>query len=226
VEPHCNRTRLTCMRLSVLLLVVAWSTATLGAQDAKPSPDEVASSSSASSSGVTPSTVAEPDADSSDASDSSGVLPVSLDRIREALSRPPELNGLLKLDVKPDFSVHVQESAHIQAILSTLDFKTGPRAPGGLYGYEQQQQIWNKVDRPLAQPYAGFSGGEMITLAIEGLMQKYLGGALLSGIGNLEREHAERAAREEVSRAIRDYCSSRPDAGRSLQVCSVDSLSR
>ena len=57
-------------------------------------------------------------------------------------------------------------------------------------------------------------------------MQKYLGGALLSSIGNAERESAERAAKEEVSRAISDYCGSRPDAGRSLQVCSVDSLSR
>ena len=156
------------------------------------------------------------------------------DRRPAGLARPnprgavetPEITGLHKLDIKPDFSVQVQERAHIQAILSTLDFKSGPRLPGGLYGYVQQQQIWNKVDRPLAQPYAAFSGGELITLAIEGLMQKYLGGALLDSIGNAERESAERAAKEEVARAISEYCGSRPDAGRSLQVCSVDSLSR
>ena len=128
-----------------------------------------------------------------------------------------------KLDLKADFSVQIQEQQHIQAILSSLDFKSGPPIPGGLYGYEQQRQIWNKVDRPLSQPYAAFSGGELITLAVEGLMQRYLGGALLSAIGDAERERAERAAREEVSRAINEYCGSRPDAGRSLHVCSVDS---
>jgi hypothetical protein len=208
------------MRLSALLIVISLSSVRLGAQDARPSSEEVAQSSSS----AVPSA---PTADSSQpGSEVTGSLPVSLDRIREALSKPPEMTGLHKLEIKPDFSVRVQERAHVQAILSTLDFKSGPRPPGGLYGYELQQLIWNKVDRPLAQPYAGFSGGEMITLAIEGLMQKYLGGALLSSISNAERESAERAAKEEVSRAISDYCDSRPDAGRSLQVCSIDSLSR
>jgi hypothetical protein len=160
------------MRLSTLLLVAALSSATLGAQDTKPSPDEAAEAAQASSSSASaPATdSAQPGSEVTDS------LPVSLDRIREALSKPPEITGLHKLEIKPDFSVRVQERAHIQAILSTLDFKSGPRLPGGLYGYLQQQQIWNKVDRPLAQPYAAFNGGELITLAIEGLMQKYLGG--------------------------------------------------
>jgi hypothetical protein len=211
------------MRLSVLVLAVALSSARLVAQDAKASSDDVAQ---ASSSEVSSPAAAEPGESEAGASDAAVALPVSLERIRGALSKPAELTGLLKLEIKPDFSVQVQEAAHLQAILSTLDVKSGPRPPGGLYGYEQQQRIGNKVDRPLAQPYAGFNGGELITLAIEGLMQKYLGGALLSGISNMERESAERAAREDVSRAISEYCGSRPDAGRSLQVCSVDALSR
>jgi len=197
--------------------MAALSTASLGAQERKPCSDDVAVSPSEETAAVA--------ADASQA-EVKGELPVSLDRIREALSKPAELSGLHRLEIKPDFSVRVQERAHIQAILSTLDFKTGPRPPGGLYGYEQQQQIWNKVDRPLAQPYAGFSGGEMITLAIEGLMQKYLGGRLLNSIGKAERDSAERAVKEEVAHAISDYCGSQPDAGRSLHVCSVDALSR
>jgi hypothetical protein len=210
------------MKLSLLLLAAALSSATLAAQDARPSPDEGTQPSSEVRAASQNPDSAQPAGDS----DPAGNLPVSLDRIREALSRPPELSLLHKLDIKPDFSVQVQERAHIQAILSTLDFKSGPRLPGGLYGYEQQQQISNKVDRPLGQPYAAFNGGELITLAVEGLMQKYLGGALLSAISNVERESAERAARAEVSRAISDYCAGQPDAGRHLQVCSVDSPGR
>jgi hypothetical protein len=203
------------MRLSALLLVLAMTSVGLGAQGVKPSSDDGAE---ASSSATTQSSQTETEV--------TGALPVSLDRIREGLAKPHEITRLHKLDITPDFSVRVQERAHIQAILSTLDFKSGPPLFGGLYGFEQQRQIWNKVDRPLAQPYAAFSGGELITLAIEGLMMKYLGGALLSSIGDAARESAERAAKEEVSRAISEYCTSRPDAGRSLQVCSVDSLSR
>ena len=126
----------------------ALSSARLGAQDAKPSSDEAAQSSSSERA------VAPPPTSAGRHPTATGDLPVSLDRIREALSKPPELTGLRKLDIKPDFSVQVQERAQIQAILSTLDFKSGPRARGGLYGYEQQRLIWNKVDRPLAQPYA------------------------------------------------------------------------
>jgi hypothetical protein len=207
------------MRLRALLLIVALSSARLGAQDGSLSSETVAPCASAEAS--TSAAIA-----SEGEADGSGALPVSLDRIREALSKPPQMSTPLKLDFTPDFSVQIQQEQAFQAILSSLDFTSGPPVPGGLYAYEQQRLIWNKVDRPLSQPYAAFSGGELITLAVEGLMQKYLGGALLSAIGDATRESAERAATEEVSRAIRDYCAGRPDAGRSLQVCSVDALSR
>jgi hypothetical protein len=215
------------MRISALLLVVALSGARLGAQDLQPSSDEVVQPSSSEFAAPTANTIqSDASAVQTDVTNATGDLPVSLDRIREALSRPSDLSGLHKLDIRPDFSVQVQEQAHIQAILSTLDFKSGPRPPGGLYGYEQQQRLWSKVDRPLAQPFAAFNSGELITLAIEGLMQKYLVGEIVNGISNAQRESAERAAREEVSRAVTDYCANQPDAGRSLNVCSVDPLGR
>jgi hypothetical protein len=214
------------MRLSALLLVVALSGARLGAQDLKPSSNEVGEPSSSGLRTPTAKIQSNASAVQTDVTDTTGDLPVSLDRIREALSRPSDLSGLHKLDIAPDFSVQVQEQAHIQAILSTLDFKSGPRPPGGLYGYEQQQRLWSKVDRPLAQPFAAFNSGELITLAIEGLMQKYLAGEIVNGISHAQRESAERAAREEVSRAVTNYCANQPDAGRSLNVCSVDPLGR
>ena len=147
-------------------------------------------------------------------------LPVSLDRIREGLAKPPQGSTLKSLDLKPDFIVRIEEREHIQAVLSKLEFKSSPAPAGGLYSHEQQQQMFSKTDRPLQQPYAAFSGGELITLAIEGLMQKYLGGALVNAVSNAQRARAEQSAREEVATAIADYCDSRPDGGRSLHLCS------
>jgi hypothetical protein len=151
--------------------------------------------------------------------DTPAQLPVSLDRIRDGLSRPPQGTALKRIDIKPDFYVRVEEKHHIEEILSKLDFKTGPRPPGGLYAYEQQQQMFNKTDRPLAQPYAAYSGSELVVLAIEGLAAKYLGEKLIQSVTGSQRESAERAAREEVAQAIAEYCDARPDGGSSLHLC-------
>ena len=69
--------------------------------------------------------------------------------------------------------------------------------PAGSTPYEQQQRLFNPVDRPLAQPYAAFSAGEAITIAIENLIGKYLGGRLAEAVSGAERAKAEaaRAAR-------------------------------
>src|SRR5262245_59412918 len=98
-------------------------------------------------------------------------LPVSLDNIREALSRPPALVGL---DRKPDFSVTVEQRQRLEELFRSLELKMGPPPPGGLYAYEQQRLLFNKTDHPLVQPYSEFSGGQLITLAIENLVGRYL----------------------------------------------------
>ena len=56
-------------------------------------------------------------------------LPVSLDRIRKELGRPP-LFPILDLRDQPTFRVEVQERNRLQDILSTLDFSGGP-VPAG-----------------------------------------------------------------------------------------------
>jgi len=71
----------------------------------------------------------------------------------------------------------------------------------------------------LRQPYAAFSGAELITIAIQNLMVKYLGGRVLSAVSSAERARAEKAARDEVSRAIAEYCAAKPDRGASLSIC-------
>lgn len=187
------------MRLFPLLVAAILTSAAVAGQDVRPS-----SSSKAASS----------------AEDAAATLPVSLDRIREALSHPPPAKPLLSgLDRPPDFKVQIEERRTIEEILSKLDFKTGPAPRGGLYAYEQQQRLFNPVNDPLAQPYAAFSGAELITIAIENLMVKYLGGRLLDAVTSAERAQAEKAARAEVSRAIGQYCAANPDWGKSLIIC-------
>jgi hypothetical protein len=150
---------------------------------------------------------------------SSGDLPVSLDRIREGLKKSQD-QRLKNLDVKPDFSVQVEEQARIDEILSKLDFKSGPVPPGGVYAYEQQRRLVNPTDRPLQQPYAAFSGGELITVALENLMIRYLGGRALDSVSAAERARAEAAARHDVDRAIAEYCAGRPDRN-DIQLCNA-----
>jgi hypothetical protein len=144
---------------------------------------------------------------------------VSLDRIRQGLASAPPRSILSSLERPPDFKVEVQEQRAIEDILSTLDFSTGPAPAGGLYMYEQQQRLFNPTHRPLAQPYAAFSAGEAITIAIENLIGKYLGGRLVDAVSRAERTRAEAAARREVEQAIADYCAADPERATRLSIC-------
>jgi hypothetical protein len=149
-----------------------------------------------------------------------GNLPVSLDHIRQALKRDATTSLLKQIDIPVDFRVHILEQQKINDMLSKLDFKsgTGPVPPGGIYGYEQQRRLFNPVDNPLAQPYSAFSGGELITIAIENLIAHYVAGPIVNGLSDAERARAERAAREEVARDIADYCSRRSDRAQ-IEIC-------
>jgi hypothetical protein len=158
--------------------------------------------------------------ESSNADTRTGDLPVSLDHIRAGLQRQETDSILKRVEIPPDFRIQILEQQRINDMLSKLDFKhlNAPAPAGGLYGYEQQQRLFNSVDNPLVQPYAAFSGGELITVAIENLMARYLGGRLINGISEAERARAEHAARQEVDKAIADYCAARPDRT-DIQLC-------
>ena len=135
-----------------------------------------------------------------------GSLPVSLDRIKKALAEPPA-RPLRGLDEVPHFRVEIQERQKIDELLDTLKFDSGPAVPGGLYGYEQQQLAFPKTSDPLMQPYAAFNQGELLTVAIENLLAQYVGPKMLHGIAEASRQRAEQAAREEVQRALAEFCS-------------------
>jgi hypothetical protein len=69
------------------------------------------------------------------------------------------------------------------------------------------------------QPYAAFNGGQLITIALENLILKYLGGRVIDAVSSADRARAEREARDEVDRNVAAYCASRPDRA-NIQICS------
>src|SRR5438270_13114138 len=119
------------MRLTGLLLTAILAATPAAAQQAQ------------SSSGV-PATSAQQDASPLN-------LPVSHDKIRDALSQPVPPALLKNLDETPTFRIEIRERQKIDDLLKSLKFDSGPAVPGGLYGYEQQRQLFPAVDNPLAQ---------------------------------------------------------------------------
>jgi hypothetical protein len=148
------------------------------------------------------------------------VLPVSIDHIREALSKPVDSSLLRIAELPVDFRIKIVEQRKIDEMLSKLDFKRGPVPAGGLYAFEQQQRLFKPTSRPLMQPYAAYNGGQFMTIALENLLAKYLGGPLIDAVTGAVRSSAERAAREEVDQAIADYCAARSDRAQ-IQLCST-----
>lgn len=151
----------------------------------------------------------------------SSEFPVSIDRIREGLKKSPEQPLLQRLSREADFRVEIMEKARLEAILKKMDFKSGPAPAGGLYGYEQQQRLFSPLDRPLMQPYAAFSGGELITIAMQNLIAKFLGKPLVGALADASRTRAVAAAKEEVDQAIADYCAAQPDRW-DIRLCNPD----
>jgi hypothetical protein len=147
-----------------------------------------------------------------------GTLPVSLAKIREALSTTPLLS-LSTADERPTFRIQIHERQKLEELLSTLNFKAGPVPAGGVYMAEQNRVMFPSVDNPLRQPLAAFNQSELLTILIENLVGKYLGGKAVNAISKAERSNAEAAARDEVRNAIAQYCGSQPGAGAGIQIC-------
>jgi hypothetical protein len=137
-------------------------------------------------------------------------LPVSLDRIRAGLTQPVPAEPLKGLnDPVPTFRVEIQEQQKFNELVSKLKFdKGGPVVSGGVDAYDQYQRLFPRIDNPLAQPYAGFSTGEMMTLSIEALIEKYVAQKMKHVVGDALRAQAEREAREEVARSLSQFWAS------------------
>lgn len=188
------------MRLSVLLVTAFLATAPARAQTPKPSspPDPAATAVSTEEHALN--------------------LPVSLDKIKEALEQTPAIS-FRTLDERPMFRVQIRERQRIEELLATLNYKSTPAPAGGLYGYEMQRQVWPAVDNPLRQPYAAFNQSELLTILIENLAGRYLGGKAIDAITSAERARAKAAARDDVRQAVSEYCSAQPNAGAGILIC-------
>jgi hypothetical protein len=199
------------MRLIAVLFTAILTTSTAGAQ--VPQTSSTSASASEQQDGTRNGTT-DQEAEKKGAS-----LPVSIDKIREALEQPAPSLSLRTLDERPMFRIQIQERMKIEELLASLSFKTSPAPGGGLYGYEQQRQMFPAVDNPLRQPYAAFNQPELLTILIENLAGRYLAGKAGGAISNAERAHAEANAREEVRAAVEQYCNGQPHAGAGIQIC-------
>ena len=187
------------MRLSALLFTAIFAASPAAAQQAPASsPQDATAGQSATDPGAAP--------------------PFSVTRIREALETTPILS-LRTLDERPLFRVQIQERQHIDELLATLDFKSGPVPAGGLYMAEQDRIMFPSVDNPLRQPLSAFSQPELLTILIENLAGRYLGGKAASAVSKAERVHAEAVAKEDVQTAVAQYCDAQPNAGAGIQLC-------
>src|SRR4051812_6644882 len=146
------------MRTCALLFVAILMTAPVAARQDR------GSGAAPETSGKPASTADSPPAPASQAANPAE-LPVSLDRIRQALERPPLFPVQAPIN-QPLFRVDIQQRNRLQDILSTLNFSSGPTPAGGLYAAEAQRVMFPSVSNPLRQPYAAFNQSELMTIII------------------------------------------------------------
>lgn len=140
----------------------------------------------------------------------SGDLPVSLDKIREALAQPPPSVDLLK-GPQPTFRIDIRERQRFEELMKNIKFETGgPVIAGGRDAYEQQQRNFPRIDNPRVQPYGAFSTGEILTLGVEAVVAKYVAEKMAHIFSDTLRAQAEREAREEVARSLAAFWASQP----------------
>jgi hypothetical protein len=199
------------MRLMALLFTAILTASTAWAQ--VPQTSSTSGSSSVQKDGIK-NVTADPEAE-----DQGPSLPVSIEKIREALQQPAPPLSLRTLDERPTFRIQIRERMKIEELLASLNFKTSPAPGGGLYGFEQQRQMFPAVDNPLRQPYAAFNQPELLTILVENLVRQYLSDKVGTAISNAERAHAQANAREEVRAAVEQYCHAQPNEGAGIQIC-------
>jgi hypothetical protein len=203
------------MRLSCLVVTAIFLATAAAAQDTSPSTAEDPGQ-------PKPARVTAPTTGAAEAADKTHFdLPVSLDNIKRGLEQPPPTLSLRTIDERPTFRVQILERQRIDELLATLNFKAGPTPAGGLYWDEIQRQQLPSVDNPLRQPYAAFGQGELLTILVENLVGKYLGGKAVNAASKAERAHAESAAKEEVRQAVQSYCAAQPNGGSGIEICSL-----
>jgi hypothetical protein len=145
------------------------------------------------------------------ASEPIGELPVSLDHIRDALSRPPAIR---LEDSQPVFRVEViGRKITIEDILGP-DYLKGPTPVSA--GGPTHQEILDLVTPKDVQGYAAFGNGEALTVAATSFGTALALQALQKAIHKFQEAKAQRdreAARREVQDALAELEKARIKAG-------------
>lgn len=122
-------------------------------------------------------------------------LEVSLDRVRRGLERPQPLRTAIERTPAPTFSVTIEER------LPPIERWLGdPRdlAGGPPVGSPTHAEFLRLTTPPLAQPYAAFTGGELLTVAITSLLSALAIKTSAGTVGEWLQSREERKAREQV----------------------------
>jgi len=191
-----------------LSLLLATSAAAMPRQSAPPPPPASASSAQAS-----PQKPSDPDQKAVDPGTSApaGELPVSVDRIKEALSRPPAIR---LEDSQPVFRVEViGRKITIEDILGP-DYLKGPTPVAG--GGPTHQEILDLVTPKDVQGYAAFNNKEAAVVAATSFGFQLALQGVQKALHKLQEAKAGRdreAARKEVQDALAELEKARVKAG-------------
>ena len=160
-----------------------------------------------------PARAQQPAQETDKASPATPSVPVSLDRIREALAQAPPAEPLKGLNEQPTFRLQIQERQKINLLMDSIKFDGGggPEVAGGRANYEMQRLLFPPVDNPRVQPYAAFSTGEILTLAAEALVEKLVAQKVSHLFSGMLGAQTEREAREEVARSLAAFVVAHPD---------------
>ena len=170
------------MRLKVLLTAAMLIASPAMAQQQPPAPPEASPSERVQSPAKETSPV--------------DTLPVSIERIRAVLGKPPPM--LRPPELKADFTVHIEARRPLQDIFDVPPWATDPLG---------QSRLCPPRQGALPSAQCGIPPGFSVDPG--------------SLIQSLKRAYHERAARDEVKRAIADYCAAQPNAGAGIQICAA-----
>ena len=134
------------------------------------------------------------------------LLPIDIDKIQQALSRPPAI----KLDTRRSvFRIEIfGRKPTIEDILGP-DYRKGPAPAGGM----SHQEFLDMVTPKDVQGYAAFSNKQAITVAATSVALKWALQKAIQKYNDAQEERGREAAKKEVEEALAELRRARRAAG-------------